>query len=194
MKPQSELPRTKDKIDPNAPYYDRSIQSRAVINSHLIGKRKYAELNKQGKNQFSFQNTLIPYNLKYSLCNYLIKEGKSTYNQIMALTGLSKTTIAKVKRGEIKLVQEWADQVKRDESGKFTFLSNTILDSINSNDLEKSSLLQKVTSASILIDKRRLIDGQSTENISVVQRLSEIQPKADQADKLLETIKSRLNQ
>jgi hypothetical protein len=86
------------------------------------------------------------------------------------------------------------ERVKEHESQNLVMLGNSILDSINEKDLDKASLLQKVTSASILIDKRRLIDGQSTENISVVQRLSEIQPKADQADKLLETIKSRLNQ
>lgn len=189
------MPSRLDKIDPNAPFYDRSNQARSTINAHLITKEKLKKLgnNQKRVNQFTFEKSIIPYSVKYSLCKALLKENK-TIRDIMTLTGLCRATILKVKKGEIKVAEHWLEQIKRDESGKFTFLSNTILDSINSNDLEKSSLLQKVTSASILIDKRRLIDGQSTENVSIVQRLSEIQPKADQADKLLETIKSRLNQ
>jgi hypothetical protein len=121
--------------------------------------------NKRGLNQFSVHNTLTPYGLRFIHAKTLIDEGK-TVDQIMASTGLCRESVVRVKKGEIKLADSWVEAAKRVESKKLTFLSNTILDSINEKDLNSASLLQKTTAASQLIDKRRLIDGESTQNVA----------------------------
>jgi hypothetical protein len=41
------------------------------------------------------------------------------------------------------------------------------LDSIKASDIEKASLLQRVTASGIATDKYRLLSGQSTENVSM---------------------------
>lgn len=142
-----------------------------------------------GKNQFSFEKNITPYSLKYSLASSLLSEGKSI-NYICTYTGLCKETVSKIKKGEIKLLNKWADEIKSHETGKMTFLSNSILDSVNQGDLNKASLLQKVTSASILIDKRRLLDGESTENINHLAKLDVLFSKRDEAKNVLGKLKS----
>jgi hypothetical protein len=129
-------------------------QAKAVI---LQPKRK--PTNPNGNNQFTFEKSLTPYSVKYCLADTLIKQGK-TIKYTCQMTGLSPTTVMRVKKGEIKLASEWVANIKKQESAKHTFLSNTILDAITSEDISKASLLQKVTSSSILIDKRRILDGE----------------------------------
>ena len=94
----------------------------------------------------------------------MLDAGK-TYEQIHGATGLSSATIAKVSKGEIEISPSWLKPVKSVESAKLTGLIHTILDSITLDDISRAPVYQRVTSAAILIDKRRLIDGESTANV-----------------------------
>lgn len=60
---------------------------------------------------------------------------------------------------------EVSERIKKQLAAKQYMLSNGILSSISDEDIEKASLMQKVTSSSILIDKARLIEGEATESI-----------------------------
>lgn len=174
---------------PEIDHFTKTPQAKAVFRAHLLAKTKRKNNNMAGKNQFSFEKNITPYSLKYSLASSLLSEGKSI-NYICTYTGLCKETVSKIKKGEIKLLNKWADEIKSHETGKMTFLSNSILDSVNQGDLNKASLLQKVTSASILIDKRRLLDGESTENINHLAKLDVLFSKRDEAKNVLGKLKS----
>jgi hypothetical protein len=128
-------------------------------------KRALTPKNRTGRNQYTqsvWQDT--PYSLKYIQAKTMLDAGK-TYDQIRGATGLSSATIAKVSKGEIEISPSWLKPVKSVESAKLTALTHQILDSISPDDISKSSLLQRTTAAAQLIDKRRLIDGESTANI-----------------------------
>lgn len=66
-------------------------------------------------------------------------------------------------------------------------LSNKILDNVTETDIEKASLLQKTTSYSQLLDKRRLLDGESTENLSIHSTVKSFE---DQKENISEQLKS----
>jgi len=143
-------------------------QAKAVLNAH--NRRSN---NKHGRNQFSDDKTLTPYSMKFALADALLQEGRMV-KDVVRLSGLCIETVTRIKKGERKVSQIWVDALKKNESAKHTFLSNTILDSISKSDIEKASLLQKVTSSSILIDKRRLLDGESTQNVSHLASLDNL--------------------
>lgn len=126
--------------------------------------------------------------MKYSLASALLAEGKSI-NYIATYTGLCKETVSRIKKGEIKLLNRWVDEIKTHETGKITFLSHSILDSVNQGDLDKASLLQKITSASILIDKRRLLQGESTENVNYLGKLDVLVNNAGRSKSVLDKLK-----
>lgn len=122
--------------------------------------------NRTGRNQHSqsvWQDT--PYSLKYIQAKAMLDAGK-TYEQIHGATGLSSATIAKVSKGEIEISPSWVKPLKSVESVKLSTLIHSILDSITPDDIARAPMYQRVTSAAILIDKRRLIDGESTANIA----------------------------
>lgn len=145
--------------------------------NNLFGRNGFTKENKPG---------LTPYTLKYMYAMSLIDEGK-TIREIQYATGLCKQTINRLKKGEIKLATEIISQVKKYESAKLSTITHTILDAITDEDLHKASLLQKTTAASQLIDKRRLIDGESTENVSVQSMLKNMNAYSDKlADRLKE--------
>ena len=156
---------------------NQTPQAKAVLNAHKIGKRKSPNVN--GKNQFSDENTLTPYSVKFALADAMLKEGRRV-KDVASLSGLCIQTVVRIKKGERKIASTWVDAIKKNESAKHTFLSNTILDSINQNDINKASLLQKVTSSSILIDKRRLLDGESTQNVNHLASLDQLSSIASQ--------------
>lgn len=104
------------------------------------------------------------YQIKYVQAKSLLEQGK-TYKQISASTGLSEPTIAKISTGRTEISPSWLKSVKSIESQKLTYLIHTILDAITPEKLAASSSTQLVTSAAILVDKRRLLDGESTVNI-----------------------------
>lgn len=123
--------------------------------------------NRIGHNQFTARNNFStsPYQLKFVQCKAMLDDGK-TYDQIRAVTGMSHSTIARVSKGEIELSPSWVKSIKKVESNKLTGIIHAILDSITPDVIAASSLLQRTTAASQLVDKRRLIDGESTHNIS----------------------------
>lgn len=179
--PSSQTPTKLPEID----HFTKTPQAKAVFLAHKRNKSN----NKLGKNQFSIENTITPYSMRYSLASALLSEGKSI-SYVVNYTGLCKETVSRIKRGEIKLLNKWVDAIKTHETGKITFLSHSILDSVNQGDLDKASLLQKVTSASILIDKRRLLAGESTENVNHLAKLDVLFSKRDEAKNVLGKLKS----
>lgn len=121
--------------------------------------------NRAGRNQYSKQAwEETPYSLKYVMAKSMLDSGK-TYAQVTAATGLSSATIAKISKGEIEISPSWIKPLKSIESAKLSALTHQILDSITPDDIAKASLLQRTTAAAQLIDKRRLIDGESTANV-----------------------------
>ncbi len=186
--PSSQTPAKLPEID----HFTKTPQAKAVFRAHILAKSKRKNNNLTGKNQFSFEKNITPYSLKYSLASSLLAEGKSI-SYICTYTGLCKETVSKIKKGEIKLLNKWADEIKLHETGKMTFLAHTIFDSVNQGDLDKASLLQKITSGSILIDKRRLLAGESTENISHLAKLDMLISGAGKANAMLDKLKSAGN-
>lgn len=169
---------TSSQVEIGSPY--ATPQAKAVLNAH---KRKSPNVN--GKNQFSDENTLTPYSVKFALADAMLKEGRKV-KDVARLSGLCIQTVVRVKKGERKISSQWVDAIKKNESAKHTFLSNTILDSITKADIDKASLLQKVTSSSILIDKRRLLDGESTQNVNHLASLDNLSALASGLDKTLD--------
>lgn len=142
-----------------------------------------------GRNQFSKAAwDTTPYSLKYIQAKTLLNEGK-TYKHITAVTGLSSTTIARVSKGEIEISPSWIKPLKSAESSKLSVLIHSILDSITPDVIEKSSLLQRTTAASQLVDKRRLIDGESTANILHADLVSTLADDRAQLMRTLEVLK-----
>ena len=121
--------------------------------------------NRGGRNQYSKQAWEdTPYSFKFIQAKTMLQQGK-TYQQVHAATGLSSATIAKISKGEIEISPSWIKPLKQVESAKLSALTHQILDSITPDVISKSSLLQRTTAAAQLIDKRRLIDGESTANV-----------------------------
>lgn len=158
-------------------------------NKELTSTPKRKSNNSQGLNGYKnkhISQAITPYTLKYLYAQTLIDEGR-TYSEIQLATGLCRETIARLKKGEIKVASHLVDIAKKHESQKLTTITHTILDAISASDLEKASLLQKTTAASQLIDKRRLIDGESTENVSVQSMAKTFSEYSDKlADRLKE--------
>ena len=63
---------------------------------------------------------------------------------------------------------ELTEQIKAQMSGKVYSTANHILSKVSDEDIERATLQQKATSFGIMIDKARLIEGQSTENHSMI--------------------------
>ena len=61
---------------------------------------------------------------------------------------------------------------EKDQVELWKGVETRILQSISFDDVLKSSLYQKMTSAGIAFDKRRLLEGRSTQNISIQQRVT----------------------
>ena len=143
---------------------------------------------KTGVNRFSrVDRNMTPYHMKYIQAKAMLDDGK-TYEQIHAVTGLAKGTISKVVKGEIELAPSWMNAVKKAESQKLTVLIHQILDSITVEDIQKAPMYQRTTSAAILIDKRRLIDGETTHNIGHAGFLDVLSSDRDELMKRLNSI------
>lgn len=95
----------------------------------------------------------------------LAAAGKSQ-RAIGRATGRDNKTIAKVLKEPGVIV----DKAKIEErlANKFESLAESILDSVSEDDLLKASLQQKSISAATMVDKARLIRGQSNMNIAVL--------------------------
>ena len=69
-------------------------------------------------------------------------------------------------------------------SAKLKILTHEIADAVTGTDIKKASLANKVICLGTIIDKVRLIDGQSTANISVNQQLTQINELSNQIKEL----------
>lgn len=179
---KAQLPATNktDEID----HFTKTPEARAMFN-----RPRKVNNNIKGINQYSIINNFVPYPLKYAIADALLKDNK-TITYVMNYTGLTKETVCKLKNGEIKLHSKVADKIKEHEQDNLVFLGNSILDNITQEDLEKASLLQKTTSYCQLLDKRRLLAGESTENVNHLAKLDVLFSKRDEAKSVLGKLKS----
>lgn len=90
-------------------------------------------------------------------------------------------------------VSQVSDAVKRNMASKMYVSSNSILSAISDQDVEKASLLQKASSIGILVDKARLIEGHSTENVEMIYtRRNEVNTRESDIKKEIERRKRSL--
>lgn len=180
-----EIPTNQQKIvannHSNIDHFDKSPATKAIL--------KKRSNNAKGSNQYSYEKSLTPYSIRYALAKSVLDQGK-TITEAVRYSGLCKETVSRIKHGVIKLADEVVANIKQHESRKLAYLGNHILDSINEKDIEKSSLLQKVTASSILIDKRRLLDNQSTSNVSVISALESMSNMESSHDEILNKLKA----
>lgn len=95
----------------------------------------------------------------------LAAKGKSNRAIAKAVNRSDKTVAKVLKDPDIIVVKK--DMEERLAS-KFEILADAILDSVSHDDLLKASLQQKSISAATMVDKARLIRGQSNMNIAVI--------------------------
>jgi hypothetical protein len=93
-------------------------------------------------------------------------DNQLTYTQIANIQGVSKQAIHKSIAH--LLPTEDTKTYKERRADVFAKLQLDILSTIDSAAIKDSSLLQRVTSASILYDKERLETGKSSANIAVL--------------------------
>lgn len=170
---------------PEIDHFTKTKEARALMTAHRRSN------NKVGHNQYttSIINNFVPYPLKYAIADALLKDNK-TIQYVIDYTGLSKEIVCRLKKGEIKLLNSVVDKVKEHEQSNLVMLGNSILDRISEEDVQKASLSQKVISYSILFDKRRLLAGESTENVNHLAKLDVLFSKRDEAKNVLGKLKS----
>lgn len=176
----SPAPTTNQELD----HFTKTPEARAMFN-----RPRKVNNNIKGINQYSIVNNFVPYPLKYAIADALLKDGK-TINYVINYTGLSRDVVFKLKSGDIKLQSRVAERVKEHEQENLVFLGNSILDNITQEDLQKASLLQKTTSYCQLLDKRRLLAGESTENVNHLAKLDVLVNSAKRADNMLDKLES----
>jgi len=96
-----------------------------------------------------------------------------TYAEIADTLGASQTTVQSwinaLDNGEYGF-KELTDTVKKQMASKCYNLANSVLSNVSDEDIARASLLQKGTFAAVMIDKARLIENQSTDNVAVIAR------------------------
>jgi len=97
-------------------------------------------------------------------------------------TGLTANAVAKKMKRDPKTIRSLAAkpetqlQVQDFQSrlvAKLEAKAEEILDGITPEDVEKATLQQKCVSFGVLVDKQRLISGQSTSNVSVLFQVTD---------------------
>jgi hypothetical protein len=122
--------------------------------------------NKLGHNRWTNALEGMPYSLRFAKAKALLDLGR-TWDEVRASTGLSTATISLIKKGEKEVNEAWVRNIKEEESKKLTVLSHVILDSIDSETINKASLRDRVVSFGVLHDKRQLLDGKVTSRIGI---------------------------
>lgn len=119
-------------------------------------------------NQYTEQHPLIvsnPHAIRKAVASIMLEQG-CTYDEIVEKTGVSKSTISWIKKGETEINQDLVARLKKSELDKLTYGIHSILDGTLTQDkIDKASLQQGVTSAAILIEKRELLSGRATVRI-----------------------------
>jgi len=119
-----------------------------------------------------------PMNVRKAQALAMLEKG-STYREISLATGLSHTTLARVKKGDHTIPRHIIDALRNVEDAKYTWLHHQLLDSIDEGVIDKASLLQRVTAAGILFDKRELKAGRATQRIEVGRSDEELQEEIE---------------
>jgi IS30 family transposase len=110
----------------------------------------------------------------------LAATGKSQ-RAIGRATGRDNKTIAKVLKESAVIAAK--EKIEERLADKFELLTEAILDSVSEDDLLKASLQQKSISAATMLDKSRLIRGQSTMNTAVIVASAVIEADRQSSEK-----------
>jgi len=114
--------------------------------------------------------------------------------------GLTHVEIGEILGRSISSISNWihsssdlaissmADGLKKHGGAKRHLISDAILGKISDTDVEKASLLQKVTASAILTEKARLLEGESTQNVSVHSVVNRIDGEISKLQGELENI------
>lgn len=143
-------------------------------------------------NQYTSVLPDCPYSIRFATAQVLHEQGKSA-NEIIARTALNPGTIARIRKGEQSPFPHIVKKLRALEVDKLTFLHHRIIDGIVDSDIQKASLLQKVTAASILVDKRELLDGKPTSRSAFsVEADSELQRKREEIQRQIDAVNTEI--
>jgi DNA-binding transcriptional regulator YhcF (GntR family) len=108
--------------------------------------------------------------------------------QIAKQTDVHPSTVhrALINVAQLVLPPDQLEQYRQRQVDVVDSMTARTLASICDEDFQKASLLQKVTSSAILIEKSRLIKGQTTENIGVMGYFSAVTGSGKDDDYLLD--------
>ena len=121
--------------------------------------------------------------------------------QTCDLVGVSKTTIHRWVTQNIDdggFLDEYglhqaANHIKSRMANRQMIMASNILESVSEEDMRKASLLQKTTAHCQLVDKSRLLSGDSTENISVIYgKRDKLEDKVSQKEQELRDLANEL--
>lgn len=92
-----------------------------------------------------------------------------SYQDIANAQGVHVTTVHQALKPIMEMIAspEQLEQYRANQAAILDTIAARTLASITEDDLQKASLLQKATTTAVLIDKSRLISGQSTQNIGI---------------------------
>ena len=107
----------------------------------------------------------------------------NTAYQVSKKTGISHQTVMRIKRDPNIIAPAELDIIKRSMTGNMMLVADRITNSIDDDTIQNASLLQRVTSAGILIDKSRLMSNESTANVSMLGTYSIISDSFDKFSK-----------
>ena len=93
-----------------------------------------------------------------------------SYAQIAKDQGVHPSTVHQALKPILSMVAspEQLEEYRREQANILDTIAAKTLQSITDEDYEKASLLQKTTAVAVLIDKSRLISGQSTSNSLII--------------------------
>ncbi|MGR3218425.1 MAG: helix-turn-helix domain-containing protein [Candidatus Anammoxibacter sp.] len=95
-----------------------------------------------------------------------LSEKGVSYSDVARILGCSKQTVsARLKK--IDYTPQSIKDYRENEANMLSLVRSRIVLSLDADTIQKANLLQRTTSLGILLDKERLITGQSTGNIAV---------------------------
>lgn len=162
----------KERTSPNA-------EMLARVSKRMSDLAPLTALNMKSKDK---HNHRYPLEIKITAVN-MYATGTYSLSQIAAMLGVkSKDTIHRwahepVGDGEEMLSlgrKDVAERIRNDLSSRSYMVASKVIGAISEEDIEKASLVQKTTAAATLIDKARLMDDQSTDNIAVLNKNTNI--------------------
>ena len=106
--------------------------------------------------------------MRFAKASAMLQAGR-TYKEVHAETGLSRATIWKVKTGQVEVNDNVAEAMRKCEVNKLTMLSARILDSIDSETIEKAPLGGRMVAYGIATDKRELLAGRPTSRVGMIE-------------------------